>query len=51
MALAFTLLSPVASHEWVFSDDENLASSDLACLAANVDHSKTVVAAVGDSIT
>jgi hypothetical protein len=43
--------SPSAAHEWLFSDDHNLASSDLVCTAANVNHSKIVVAAVGDSIT
>lgn len=36
----------VMGHEWLTVEDDNLA-----CLASSVDHSKTVVAAVGDSIT
>jgi len=51
LALVVTwLVKPIAAHDWQYTPLA-VADASLSCDATKVDHSKTVVAAVGDSIT
>jgi len=51
IAVLTTLAAAVQSHDWQQEGWQGEVVGDLACDASKVDHSKIVVAAVGDSIT
>jgi|EP01043_Picozoa_sp_COSAG02_P064553 hypothetical protein len=51
VALLLGQTRPAAAHSWQYDAHADEQDATLQCMSATVDHSKTVVAAVGDSIT